>query len=121
MYSPRIVQFCSGMTSPSTDVLSDQYPATPAKAGAHFGHGSRPAPGWRNGSSYLPLLFQDALVEVAHDHPGQPFVMDEETLADRVGVLLGNLERLLQDLVGAEAAIDEPLDIADPVLDDLAL
>src|SRR5580704_7525066 len=47
--------------------------------------------------------------------------MDEETLADRVGVLFGDLERLLQDLVGAEAAIDEPLDIADPVLDDLAL
>ena len=69
----------------------------------------------------LLLLLQDALVEVAHDHPGQPFVMDEEALADRIGVLLGDLERLLQDLVGAEAAIDKPLDIADPVLDDLAL
>ena len=47
--------------------------------------------------------------------------MDEQALADRVGVLLGDFERLLQDLVGAEATVDKALDIADPVLDDLAL
>src|SRR5947209_1090611 len=105
------------MTSPSTDVFSDQSPRHTGEAcpwrgtggrRAHFGHGSRPAPrnhvrglrptGWRNGSGYLLFLVQDALVEVAHDHPGQPFVVDEEALADRVGVLLGDLERLLQDL-----------------------
>src|SRR5690242_6281098 len=71
------------------------------------------------GPAALLLLVQDALVEVAHDHPGEPFVMDEEALADRVGVLFGDVERLLQDLVGAKAAVDEPLDTADPVLDDL--
>src|SRR6266436_3863367 len=47
--------------------------------------------------------------------------MDEQTLPNGIGILLDDLERLLQDLVGAEAAVDEPLDIPDPVLDDLAL
>src|ERR1700740_1875093 len=47
--------------------------------------------------------------------------MDEEALAARVGILFGDLERLLQDLVGAAAALHEPLDIPDPVLDNLPL
>jgi len=42
-------------------------------------------------------------------------------LADRVGVLLGDLERFLEDLVGGEAAVDEALYISDPILDDLTL
>src|SRR5260370_21846833 len=100
MYAARMSKFASARTSPSRDVLSDQNPATPAKAGAHFGHGSRPAPGWRNGSSYLPLLFQNALMEVADDHAGQPLIMDEHALADRIGVLLGDIERLLHNFVG---------------------
>jgi hypothetical protein len=41
------------------------------------------------------FLVHDALMEVAHDHAGQPFVMDEEALADRVWVLFGDFERLL--------------------------
>src|SRR6516165_3270079 len=69
----------------------------------------------------LLFLVEDALVQVVDDHAGQPFVMDEEPLADRVGVLLGDLDRLFQDLVGGKAAIDEALDIADPILDDLPL
>ena len=60
-------------------------------------------------------------MQVTDDHAGQPFIMDEEALADRIGVLLGDRKRLLQDFIGGEAAIDEALDIADPVLDDLAL
>ena len=69
------------------------------------------------------LLFSldDALVNVVDDHAGQPLVMDEEALADRVGVLLGDLDRLLEDLFGAKAAVDKALDIADPILDNLPL
>src|SRR5438552_1426086 len=80
-----------------------------------------PSPGRRNGSSYLLLLVQNTLMEVADDHAGQPLIVDEEALADRIRVLLRDLERCLEDLVGAETAVDEPLDRADPVFDNLPL
>src|SRR5690348_18488989 len=89
------------------------------------GRGDRPTPANSRGDDLagacLLLLLQDALVQVADDHAGQPLVMDEEALADRVGILLHDIERLFQDFVGAEAAIDKALDIADPVFDDLTL
>jgi len=47
--------------------------------------------------------------------------MNEEPLPDRIRILLGDLEWLLQHLVGGYPAIHEPLDITDRVLDDLAL
>src|SRR5215472_2347139 len=91
MYWPSIVHCCCAMTGPSLV------------------------------TRLVAVFFEDALVQVADDHTGQPLVVDEEALADRVGVLLGDLERLFQDLVGSETAIDETLDIADPILDDLRL
>ena len=38
-------------------------------------------------------------MQVAHDHARQALVVHEEALADRVGVLFGDLDRLFQDLV----------------------
>jgi hypothetical protein len=35
------------------------------------------------------LLIEDAAVQVVHDHVGQPLIVHEQALADRVGVLLG--------------------------------
>src|SRR6516162_4401397 len=77
--------------------------------------------GPRQSGGRLLLLFEDALVQIADDHAGEPLVVDKEALTDRVGVLFGDLNRLLQDLVGGKAAIDEALDIADPIFDDLPL
>src|SRR6202163_270991 len=74
----------------------------------------------RAGSRALFLL-EDALVQIVDDQPGQALVMHEQTLADRVGVLPGHRHRFLQDLLGADAALDITLDEADPVLDDLRL
>src|ERR1700730_6792869 len=71
--------------------------------------------------SGLLFLVKNALVQVADDHVGQPLVVHEEPLPDRVGILLGDLDRLLERVLGGEAAVDKPFDAADPVLDDLAL
>src|SRR6516162_3489127 len=69
----------------------------------------------------LLLFVQDALVQVVDDHAGQPLIVDKEALADRIGILLSNFQRLLKDLLGGQAAIDKALDIADPILDNLPL
>jgi hypothetical protein len=60
-------------------------------------------------------------MEVVDDHSGQPVVMHEKALADRIRVLVGHRDPLAQNLLRADAAIDKALDIADPVLDDLRL
>src|SRR6516165_2232022 len=49
------------------------------------------------GASLL-LTFQNTLIEIVDDHPGQPFIMNEQALPDRIGVLFGDFERLLQYL-----------------------
>jgi hypothetical protein len=46
------------------------------------------------GADFL-LFVQNTLMQVAHDHAGQSFVVNKETLADRVRVLFGQFERLL--------------------------
>src|SRR4051794_37372443 len=74
----------------------------------------------RAGSRPLFAL-ENARVQVVNDQTGQPLVMYEQPLADRIGVLLRNWDRLLQDLLGADAAVDIALDESDPVLDDLRL
>jgi len=73
------------------------------------------------GGPRLLLLFENALVEVAYNHPGQPFIVDEEALPDWIWVLFWLLRAPPQYLVGGEAAVDEALDIANPVFDNLAL
>ena len=60
-------------------------------------------------------------MQIVHDQAGQALVMDEETLADRVGILLRYRDRRLQDLLRPDPAIDLGFDKADPVLDDLRL
>src|ERR1700730_7527802 len=71
--------------------------------------------------SGLLLLVKNALMQVADDHVGQTLVVHEEPLADRVGILLGDLDRLLERILGGEAAVDKPFYAPDPILDDLAL
>src|SRR5690242_849136 len=111
MYSPRIVHFCSAIDSPHRRSHSLLSLSAPEGRRGPLASGPR-----------RPLRFvEDALVEVADDHAGQPLIVDEEALADRIGILLGDFERLFEDLVRGHPAIDEALDIADPVLDDLAL
>src|ERR1700726_20566 len=73
------------------------------------------------GSASGLFTFEDAPVQVAHNQPGQPLVMHEQALADRIGILPGDRDSLLEDLVGADSALDMTLDKADPVLDDLRL
>src|ERR1700730_14768316 len=72
----------------------------------------------RGGAGGL-FTFEDAPVQVAHDQPGPPLVMHEQPLADRIGILPGDRDPFLQDLVGADSALDMTLDKAEPVLDDL--
>jgi len=60
-------------------------------------------------------------VQIVHDHVGQPLVMDEQALADRVGVLPCDRNRPHQDLLRPDPSIDLPFDKADPVFDDLRL
>src|ERR1051325_8468029 len=67
------------------------------------------------------FLLENALVEIAHDEARQSFVMREEPLADGIGILLRHGDRLFQRVFGAQPAIDEALDEADPILDDLGL
>ena len=60
-------------------------------------------------------------MQVVHDEAGQSLVMHKEALTDRVGVLFCNWNPLLEDLLGASAALDMTLDETDPVLDNLRL
>src|SRR5205085_7330876 len=74
----------------------------------------------RAGSRRL-LFVENPLVQVVHDEAGQPLVMHKQALADRVGILFCNGNPLVEDLLGASAALDVALDEADPILDDLGL
>src|SRR5215471_5482405 len=75
----------------------------------------------RSGAARHSGALDDAAMQVVDDQPGQPLVVDKEALADRVRVLPGYRDRLLEDLVRPDAALDKAPDIADPVLDDLRL
>src|SRR5665213_1613083 len=89
----------------------------------------RPPSNWRSINAARPsstrrdalLFLADAAVKVVDDHTGQPLVVHEEALADRIGILLGHRDFLAQDFFRADAAVDKALDVTDPVLDDLRL
>jgi hypothetical protein len=60
-------------------------------------------------------------MQIVDDEAGQPLVMHEQALPDRIRVLPRYRDRLLEDLVRSDAPIDIGLDEADPIPDDLGL
>src|SRR6516225_5621636 len=98
---------CSGRRSP---VLAGWYRRTDTDSR------SCSSPCTRRASSIAAVPWRDP-----RPSRGRLLLFVQDALADRIGILLSDFQRLLKDLLGGQAAIDKALDIADPILDNLPL